>query len=207
MKVSLHNVGRKFNKQQIFKGINHHFESGSKTAILGGNGSGKSTLIKILTYSLSASQGELNYFLENGNEVKPSDIALKISLAAPYLELIEELTAIEFLNFYQKFKPFLKGINADSFLEICYLESSRNKEIKNFSSGMKQRFRLSLALLSNTPLVLLDEPTSNLDQKGIAWYKDLVEKYLSERTIIIGSNYSDDEISFCGERLVIEDFK
>ncbi len=207
MKVSLHIVGRRFNRQQVFKGLNHNFESGSKTAILGGNGSGKSTLVKILSYSLSASKGELQYFQADGTVISPNEVPFKISLAAPYLELIEELSAKDFLNFYQKFKPFLEGINTDSFLEICYLESSKDKDLKNFSSGMKQRFRLGLALLSDTQLVLLDEPTSNLDQKGIAWYKGLIEKYLGNRTLVIGSNYSEDEISFCEERIVIEDFK
>lgn len=207
MKVTLHNVGRRFNRQQVFKGLNHEFKSGSKTAILGGNGSGKSTLVKILSYSLSSSEGELNYYKSSGEIISPSEVPFKISLAAPYLELIEELTAIEFLNFYQKFKPFINNLNSEDFLKICYLESSRNKEIKNFSSGMKQRFRLCLALLSDVPLILLDEPTSNLDQKGISWYKDLLQNYLGGRTLIIGSNYSEDEISLCEERVVIEDFK
>lgn len=207
MKLSLHNVGRKFNRHQVFKGLSHEFGSGSKTAVLGGNGSGKSTLIKVLSYSLSASQGEIHYFADDGNAISLADIPFQISLAAPYLELIEELSAEEFLNFYQKFKPFQKGISTGDFLEICYLQSSANKEIKNFSSGMKQRFRLCLALLSDVPLVLLDEPISNLDQKGIDWYKNLIDKYLNHRTLIIGSNYSEDEISFCENRLVIEDFK
>tara|TARA_R110002096_G_scaffold192564_2_gene374231 strand:+ start:62203 stop:62826 length:624 start_codon:yes stop_codon:yes gene_type:complete len=204
MKLSLDSVGKRFNQQLVFKGLDHEFSSASKTAILGSNGSGKSTLIKILSHSLSPTEGKIKYFNSDGSEIPATQIPFQISLAAPYLELIEELSAYEFLNFYQKFKPLIEGIDTAKFLEICYLENSKNKEIKKFSSGMKQRFRLGLAFLSDVSLILLDEPSSNLDAKGMAWYKELITKYLANRTLIIGSNYSADEIEVCDERVEIE---
>lgn len=207
MRISLHSVGRNFNKQQVFKNLSYEFEYGSSTAILGGNGSGKSTLIKILSYALSPSRGELEYFNSENKPIKKEEVPFKISMASPYFELIEELTAKEFLNFYRKFKNFKEGIETESILKIAYLESSADKEIRNFSSGMKQRLRLSLALLSDVSLILLDEPTSNLDPEGVEWYNKLLRDHLNGRTIIIGSNFSEDEIAFCNAKLKLEDFK
>lgn len=207
MKITLQNVGRSYKKQTIFRGINHTFEVGSRTCILGGNGSGKSTLIKILSHALSPSQGELHYYKPNNNLLETSEVPFRISFAAPYFELIEELTAIEFLAFHQKFKPSLESLSPQEILEIAYLESSKNKEIENFSSGMKQRLKLSLALFSNVDLILLDEPTSNLDPEGIQWYNDLIKNYLGNRTIIVGSNFDKNEIGFCQTQLELKHFK
>ena len=72
---------------------------------------------------------------------------------------------------------------------------------------MKQRVRLVLAILSNTPLLLLDEPTSNLDKKGIEWYKQLMSEYCSERIVMVCSNHQQHEYEFCKNEIVIEKYK
>ena len=206
MRLVLDNVSKVYNRQRIFHKLSYTLEQGDSYAILGGNGSGKSTLIKILSFASSPTHGAIQYSYNNIG-LKKEDIPFRISIAAPYLELIEELTAREFLDFYQKLKPFKAGINTEKILDIAYLSESSQKEIRNFSSGMKQRLKLSLAFLSNVDLILLDEPTSNLDPKGINWYQSLIENHRDRRTTVVGSNFDQNEIHFCDHQLELKDFK
>jgi ABC-type multidrug transport system ATPase subunit len=172
---------------------------------LGLSGSGKSTFLKCLAGQQPLSEGELTYFF--GDQTIPeSDQFKKISFSAPYLELPEEFTLTEFLRFHFKFKPAAHGLSIPDIIQIMYLDKSADKSIANFSSGMKQRLKLGICFLSNSPLLLLDEPTSNLDEAGVAWYRHLVETYAKEKSLIIGSN-DQREFSFCNENLHIEDFK
>jgi ABC-type multidrug transport system ATPase subunit len=205
MKIILENIGRRFNRDWIFRGVDYTFLSGKIYAILGPNGSGKSTLLQVLNGSLSPSAGKINYFFED-KPVEADDVYQHLSLAAPYLELIEEFTLSEMIDFHFKFKSYTTGTERDEIIALLAMEASKNKPIKYFSSGMKQRLKLAIAFCSDTPMLMLDEPTSNLDTQGVDWYLSLVEKFASNRLTIICSN-QDYEYSFCDERLSIVDYK
>ncbi|SFH11163.1 ABC transporter ATP-binding protein [Pedobacter insulae] len=204
MNISLQNIGRRFNKEWIFRGINFQFEQGCNYAVLGPNGSGKSTLLSVLLGSLSPSEGDLKY--HGLNEIKVDNIYQYISFAAPYIDLIEEFTLQETIAFHFQFKEYAEKLNAAGVLSLLGLEKSHDKALKYFSSGMKQRTKLALACCSNSPILLLDEPTSNLDTQGVDWYLELIEKFGQGKMIIIGSN-QHHEYSFCNERLSISDYK
>ncbi len=206
MKIVLRDIGRKFGTQTIFQNINYTFEKGESYALLGGNGSGKSTLLKIIYSALSPTSGKLEHYSE-GVRLKQEIIPFKIAIAAPYFELIEELTALEFLDFYRRFKEFPKSFSSRDILTIAKLEASAHKKIENFSSGMKQRLRLSVALLSSSELILLDEPVSNLDPEGVEWYQQLLQSHLAGRSLIIGSNFNEDEIFMCQNHFCVPDYK
>lgn len=204
MQIVLDNIGRRFNKEWIFKGLQYTFNSGEKYAILGPNGSGKSTLLSVLMGNLSPSEGKLNYF--NGQEITVENIFEYISFAGPYLDLIEEFTLLETIDFHFQFKKPKEGITQAEILALLGLQNSADKALKHFSSGMKQRTKLALAFCSDTPILMLDEPTSNLDSQGISWYQDLLNNYCSNRTLIIGSN-SSYEYEVCEHKLWISDYK
>jgi len=205
MTISLQNIGRRFNRDWIFRGIDHTFTDNKTYAILGPNGSGKSTLLQVLNGSLAPSAGLLTYFY-NDTEVEINEAYQYLSLAAPYLELIEEFTLSEVIDFHFKFKPYKAGIDKNEVIELLAMESNKNKMIRYFSSGMKQRLKLALAFCSDTPMLMLDEPTSNLDTQGVDWYLNLVQKFAANRLTIICSN-QEHEYSFCDERLNISDYK
>ena len=204
MEIKLKNVGRRFNKEWIFKSIDFNFSSNNKYAILGPNGSGKSTLLSVLLGSLTPSEGEISF--HNPNEIRVENIYQYISFAAPYLDLVEEFTLQETIDFHFQFKGYADGLNAAFVLSLLGLEKSQDKALKHFSSGMKQRTKLALACCTNTPILILDEPTSNLDAQGIDWYIKLVNQYAVNKMIIIGSN-QEHEYSFCDKRLNISDYK
>ncbi|UKT63507.1 ABC transporter ATP-binding protein [Pedobacter mucosus] len=204
MKISLNKAGRRFNKEWVFRNLTAEFISGNSYAILGPNGSGKSTLLSVLNGSLIPSEGALSY--ADDKEIAVEDIYQYISFAAPYLELIETFSLTEIIDFHFKFKKFHEGLNASKLIEILDLKKSANKEIKYFSSGMKQRTKLALACCADTPILFLDEPTSNLDVQGIKWYQELIEKYTKNRLTIVGSNQIQ-EYEFCDQVIQIADYK
>jgi ABC-type multidrug transport system ATPase subunit len=185
--------------------MHHSFQAGERWAILGPNGSGKSTLLKVLSGHLTPSKGDIT-FEDQGVRIKEEAVYKKISYAAPYIELIEEFTLEEMLRFHSKLKPFLPGFTPASIYELLALPRSRQKEIRFFSSGMKQRLKLALAVCSDTAVLLLDEPATNLDVQGVEWYKNLISEYAAERLVIIASNDPHDA-EFCGKHLNIMEFK
>ena len=205
MKIRLSNVGKRFNRDWIFKNLSYQFESGKQYAITGPNGSGKSTLLQIISGSTISNEGSLEYF-EGNRPLPPESIFQKISFAAPYLELIEEMTLIEFLNFHQKMKGWVNDFSSEKIIEILQLEKSSHKQIRYFSSGMKQRVKLAQAIFSNVSAVFLDEPLTNLDEEGNQLYHFLIEKYCNDRLTIISSN-DEKEYSFCTEKLFMNDYK
>jgi ABC-type multidrug transport system ATPase subunit len=205
MKITLQNIGRRFNRDWIFRGVDYTFENTESYAILGSNGSGKSTLLSVLNGSLGPSTGTISYFYGDA-PVEVEQIFQHLSLAAPYLELIEEFSLSEMIDFHFKFKALKPGMDKAALIDLLNLPGSANKLIRYFSSGMKQRLKLALAFCSDTPILMLDEPTSNLDSQGVEWYLSLVQQFAKDRLTIICSN-QEHEYSFCRHRLNIADYK
>ena len=205
MTIQLQNIGKRYRLEWIFRGLTGAFHAGERWAILGPNGSGKSTLLKVFSGHLTPSKGDI-FFENQGVRVKEEAIYKKISYAAPYIELIEEFTLEEALRFHAKLKPFLPGFTPASIYDLLALPRSRQKEIRFFSSGMKQRLKLALAICSDTPVLLLDEPATNLDVQGVEWYKNLISEYAANRLVVIASNDPHDA-AFCGKHLEILEYK
>ena len=205
MDLQASKLGKRFGFEWIFQDLDFNFSSGNAYAITGPNGSGKSTLIQVVSGSLNKSVGELTYIYQN-KKIEIDSIYKYIALSAPYLELIEEFTLLEHLKFHFKFKTALNAMSLSEMIDIMYLNKDQNKPIKQCSSGMKQRVKLGLAVFSDCPLLLLDEPTSNLDKEGCNWYLNLLEKYRNKRTILIASN-DKREYEFCKDGVDIMKFK
>lgn len=205
MEIKLTNTGKRYNLDWIFRHFNYQFSSANSYAITGSNGSGKSTLLQIIAGAVTHSEGSIEYFnLEGQPKIDSEKVYQNIAIATPYLELIEEMSALEFLSFHQKFKPLTDDI--PSILNEVGLEKATHKQIRYYSSGMKQRLKLAQAFFSKTAILLLDEPCTNLDGAGIQLYHSLIEKHTKERLVIISSN-DKVEYEFCKERVSIEDYK
>lgn len=204
--ISINKLGKKFNREWIFRNVNFEISAGDKLVILGGNGSGKSTLLQVISGFVTQNEGEV-LFKDNGAIVDQEKTKNLISFASPYLQLVEEFTLIETINHAAIFKPFGNSIKTNDVLQLLQLEPAKHKFIKQFSSGMKQRLKLGLAILANTPVLLLDEPVSNLDRSAIEWYRNLLLNHAKNRTIIVCSNAITDEYFFCDKKLDVTDYK
>ena len=206
MKISLTNAGKRFNREWIFRHFSYSFQSGTSYAITGPNGSGKSTLLQAIAGSLELSEGSLSYEDENNRPLDSNGLQEQLAFAAPYLEVIEEFNPVELLDFHRAFKPLLPGMDAKSVLQEVGLWQHAHKQIRYFSSGMKQRVKLAQAFFSDVPVLLLDEPCTNLDADGIALYHKLIGTYTRDRVLVISSNDAQ-ESGFCREQLSILSFK
>jgi ABC-type multidrug transport system ATPase subunit len=234
MTISLSDAGKRYNREWIFRHFTYQFEQGKSYAIIGPNGSGKSTLLQAISGALHLNEGILTFGegqkltvgspgLEAGSdmadkkislfggqreksEFNPDSIYEHVSICAPYLELIEEMTLREFFKFHSIFKPLLGGMEVDRIVSLLGLEKAANKQIRYYSSGMKQRVKLAQCILSDVPIVLLDEPCTNLDLPGFDLYHQLINDYCRNRTVIVSSN-DEAEFKFCEKRINITDYK
>jgi ABC-type multidrug transport system ATPase subunit len=219
LNISLQNTGKRYNREWIFRKFNYQFLQGKSYAITGPNGSGKSTLLQIIAGATLHSEGSIRWQLassdlqttnnkqqtENERRETRNELTYQqISIAAPYLDLIEEMTANEFLTFHSAFKTLTKPFK--EILTTVGLEKAADKQIRYYSSGMKQRLKLAQAFFSNTSVLLLDEPTTNLDEDGIAIYKKLWQENTINRLVIVSSN---DKVEYeeCGEVIGIGGYK
>ena len=202
--VRCSNTGKRFNREWIFRHFNYEFVSGKRYAITGANGSGKSTLLQVIAGSLTYNEGSIEFSNQKPAAQVVHELYTRISIAAPYLELIEEMTANEFLSFHRSFKA-LSVSNAEA-LDKVQLQNAANKQIRYYSSGMKQRLKLAQAFFSNTPILLLDEPSTNLDADGITLYHQLINDYTTEKLVIISSN-DKQEYDFCDEVIEMGKYK
>ncbi|MDN5211989.1 ATP-binding cassette domain-containing protein [Fulvivirgaceae bacterium BMA12] len=206
MDILVRDLGKKFRKHWVFKGFNYHFKFGNAYAITGPNGSGKSTLLQIISGFIPATTGTLQYKNAPDNAIDNEDFYKYHTLASPYLELIEEFTLLEILQFHFNFKKISNGLSIRSVIDRLYLEDSTDKPIKYFSSGMKQRLKLGLAFYAEVPVLLLDEPTTNLDEKGIEWYHEEVTKQQKNKLMVVSSNVKN-EYKHCPHIINLLDWK
>ena len=200
------NLGRRYGRQWIFRQLSHDFQSGSATAVLGPNGAGKSTLLSILAGQLLPSEGQVTYALA-GQLVAVAEVPRHLAYCAPYLELPEDFTLLELLAFHTKLKPLRPGVSITDLVDIMYLHKARHQAVRTFSSGMKQRLKLGLALYAAAPLLLLDEPTTNLDAQGTAWYLEHVARVRDTGRLVVVSSNVPAEYGFCDTQVRITDFQ
>jgi len=203
MQIKVTDLGKRYHYEWIFRHLDYQFEADKSYAILGHNGSGKSTLVNIISGYLSANEGSIQYNYQ-GKLISADNLFRYLAYTAPYLELIEEFTLLELVRYHARFKKLLVH-TPDELIQKLYLEKARHKYVKDFSSGMKQRLKLGLAIYTDAPVLLLDEPTTNLDQEGVNWYLDNVQQNRKNRLVLVSSNIAQ-EYSFCEEKIRITDY-
>ena len=191
MRIKLSGVAKRYRREWILRQIDLDFEEAGRYGITGPNGSGKSTLLRMLSGHLTPTKGKIE-FLHQGKALDIGEVYHHLAYAAPYIELIEEFTLEEAIRFHQRFRPLLPGLTIDSLVERLGLQKARSRPIAQFSSGMKQRVKLALACCTTADYLLLDEPTTNLDEQGVAWYQELLQDFVGNRLLIIASNVADD---------------
>jgi ABC-type multidrug transport system ATPase subunit len=198
--ISATDLGKKFGTEWIFKGFSQAFEQGKIYVFVGNNGSGKSTLLKTLVGVMPPTKGKVQY--TNGKMLLPIDYWFRhTSYAAPYMELVEEFSLQESIAFHQKFKDL--SISPEELIaELNFTKTALAKPLKFFSSGMKQKLKLALAIYSTNKALFLDEPTANFDKTNLLWYQEklqaIYQKQLqnpndkSNKIIFLASNLPEE---------------
>lgn len=200
MEILVQNLSKKFRQEFVIRQFNYTFLSGNSYAITGPNGSGKSTLLQLIAQFTLPNTGTVEM-----SGVDPEFVYSQLTYAAPYVELIEEYTLSEHLEILLKNNYLPASITLDILEDFIDLQPGKFKRIKNYSSGMRQKIKLGFALLSDRPVLLLDEPTTNFDEQAKNWFFNRLEQQ-RHKLIIIASNEAR-EIEFCHEKIAIQDFK
>lgn len=203
MTIQLQKVEKKYLSKILFTDFTYTFHTQESYVVLGKNGSGKSTLLKILAGVLSLSQGNIEWHINN-QKIESDKIFQYLGCCAPYYQLPEEMTLKEFLHFHHQFKPFILPI--DEVVQLLNMQDIQSKPIALYSTGMKQRLKLAQAILIKAPMLLLDEPTSNLDIQNIEWYHQQMNNFAPNKLVIIASN-NPQEYQFCTQKIDIENYK
>jgi len=206
MEIRPEGIGKRFGRDWIFRNFDTAIAAGEKIAILGRNGSGKSTLLQIIAGNLSPTEGKISWH-HAGQEIPVQNLFRQLSLVAPYQELIEEFTLDEMIRFHFKFKPASPGKSTAEMSTLLNFRVPSSKPLRQFSSGMKQRVKILLALMSDVPLLLLDEPAMNLDSAGIDWYHEMIRCYAAEKTVVVCSNMQQTEAGFVNRMINISEFR
>ncbi|HET9486043.1 MAG TPA: ATP-binding cassette domain-containing protein [Chryseosolibacter sp.] len=203
--ITLSDLSKRFNREWIFNGLNYQFTTGNTYAITGPNGSGKSTLLQVVWGQVPQSSGTIRY--EKGPREIPIEESYRyLSIATPYMDLIEEFTLSEMLNFHFTLKKIRNGMTIDDLMKVMYLQNAAKKQLINFSSGMKQRLKLALAFYTQAEVYFLDEPGTNLDQRAFDWYRRELA-LLPENCIVFIASNNHDEYPDDARTLNILDFK
>jgi len=190
--IRAHNLSRVFGRKTLFEKVSFAISNGQSLAITGKNGAGKSTLVKILCGILPPSKGSVDCVI-NGVSVPNDELYPLIGLVSPYLNMYDEFTGEENLTLFSK----IRGLTVDlthihALLKRFAIYDHRNKESRYYSSGMKQRLKYCAALLHKPVVLILDEPTANLDDLGITVVREIMEEQKKDGCLIFATNESED---------------
>ncbi len=194
-RIKARGLSQQFNHRKIFEDISFEISSGESIAIVGPNGSGKTTLIRIISQLLRPRVGEIRYF-ENSSEKKAHELYSAVGLVGPYLQLYNHLTAMENYSFFCRIRgmPFDQRRFKD-LMDKLGLSGRELDELRNYSSGMQQRMKYVCALLHQPEILLLDEPTSNLDEAGSQIAFRIIEEQKKDGILILATN-KNEEVKF-----------
>lgn len=206
MQIELNNLGKQYNGEWIFKSISLSFVPTFNYLISGHNGSGKSSFLRVIAGYNLASKGTIQWKNSQG-ELLVQKIYKEVAFCSPTLSLFDNHTLEEAVDFHFKHQRIIPEMDKSEVLDFCYLKNSKSKTVQQLSSGMLQRLKLALAFLSDTEMLLLDEPCANLDEQAIAWYQKKLQQYKKDRLLIICSNNKEEEHFLCNKTINLEDFK
>src|SRR5690606_32287532 len=202
--IKCNNLRHSFSGKTLFNDLSFTLSSGGSLAVTGRNGSGKSTLLKIISNLLQPVSGIILLEID-GKSISRDEFHKYSGMSAPYISLYDELSGKENLEFFAGLKNVSLS-NVEPLLKRAGIYNSRNKTVKNYSSGMKQRLKLCFALLNEPVVLILDEPMTNLDSEGNEFVRAICEEQKQKGILIIATN-NPDETALCSEILNVEDFK
>jgi len=203
--IETRELGKEYHFQTIFERFSHTFNQAQAVSVLGENGSGKSTLLRVLSGMAEATHGRISWSVK-GKKFPYHRWYECFSFCSPDFYFDNRFSVEDTLQQYKRIKSFINNLTVEEVIELIGFQEHRHKHMNELSSGMTQRVRLALTICADVPVLFLDEPCSNLDQKGVQWYNQLVARYATGKLIFVASN-DPREYDFCTESLSLMDYK
>lgn len=196
--LQVEHLSKKFNQNTVIRDLSFEHQQGI-LGISGANGSGKSTLMKCIAYLVRANSGSI-IWKQNEQLMNQKAVKANIGFAAPYINLYAELTVVENLRFLIE----AGGVNSDYDQLIALLEHVQIPHLKNqlfgsLSTGQQQRAKLAASLVRDPEILMLDEPGSNLDEKGHALVSSIIKEASEAGKLIFIASNDPKEITLCDE--------
>lgn len=188
--ITFVDVAKRYDLRVVFRSVSGEAEPGGVLVITGPNGSGKSTLLSILCGLLRPTRGEVRHLGPGGAVLPRDEWGRHLGVVAPSMALYDELSAIENLRFFSRVRGL--GLTDDDLstrLTAVGLEPTRSTPVRGFSTGMVQRLKIAQAALHEPQVLLLDEPSSNLDPEGQDWLEERIRTLAAGgRTVVLATN-------------------
>ena len=187
-KVSLEvqNLGKKFYHRWVFKNLSFTLEPSEQVAIVGSNGSGKSTLLHLLAGQTLPTEGKVK--MNSSKKPLPREKwYTHLSWASPAMEIYTELSLAEHLRLHFTFNKCILD-DPQEIIQVLKLKGHAHKPLRFFSSGMLQKVKIGQAIFTESSILLLDEPTSFMDDSNSALTLDLVQSFVKDRILVIATN-------------------
>lgn len=199
-KVEVKNLSKAYQSRKLFTDVSVTIPDRSVFVVLGHNGAGKTTFLRILCGLIPATSGQIEFVMD-GKVLTPREKRAQLGLVSPDLELYGELSAAENLEFFSGVRGLPFSLDrAREVLEFVGLKGRGRDYVATYSSGMKQRMKYAYALLHDPHILVLDEPTTNLDEVGVALVDRIIRRQ-KERGIVIMATNEPREVSYGDQTL------
>lgn len=187
-------VSKRFGARLVFRDVDFEVASGSVTAVLGSNGAGKSTLLRIIAGLMRPTRGEVLWSGDTGV------LQWNCGLAAPDAPVYRELTVAENVEFFAAPREKMNADAVAAHLENFGLRARANDTARDLSSGLRARLQLAVATLHAPPILLLDEPSANLDEAGRDILRSTLEAQRAHGLALVATNDTRD-LELCDGRI------
>ena len=196
------NLSKKSGKKQILKDVSFSVDKGETVGLLGRNGAGKTSILKCITGLWIYDDGDIFVY---GKNVKKSDNRSEIAALIGYPSLFPNMTLQENIDYFGTLSLKEYVVRAKELTDILNLSDVINKKVGTFSSGMKQKACLLVALMQNPEILILDEPTSMLDPISGFEIREFIKNVKKSGISILISSHNIAELEGLCERAVVVD--
>lgn len=199
-RIEVKGLSKAYGFRKLFTNLSFEIPDHSVFAVLGHNGSGKTTMLRIICGLIPATAGQVN-IIRNGKALTRDECRAVLGLVAPELDLYGELTALENLEFFSRVRglPY-EPKKCRELLTSLGLKGRGHDPVSTFSSGMKQRMKYACALLHDPHVLVLDEPTSNLDEEGLSLVDGIIRAQRQKGIVVMATN-EPREVSYADQTL------
>lgn len=205
--LTAENLGQYYGRLLLFRHLSFTLDETQTMAVTGANGAGKSTLLQILAGVLTPKAGQVHLDID-GEDVARRSHSRRVGLVAPYLGLYDTFTARENLRFLAQVRSLPDGNRrVERMLDLVGLAKRADDRVATFSSGMRQRVKYGAALLADPAVLLLDEPSANLDSAGRQMVASIIERQRNRDGLVIVATNRADEADRHDRTVRIEDYR